>query len=160
MQITYHGDGIFKFKTKFATIITGDDIKINDYSLPGAGEYEVSEIQTEVIDNITVFHNDGLNVVYLDKRKKTLSDKDIERVNEADILFIPVGGGHVYDVKQAIEAIGQIEPKIIIPMYYSDISEFKKTIGGIQEELDELKITKSQISDDDQKKVVILSCKN
>ena len=160
MQITYHDGGIFKLKTKLTSIITGDDVKIGDYSLPGPGEYEVSEVQAEVIDNITVFHTEGLNLVYLDKRKKTLSDKEVERVNGTDVLFIPVGGGEVFDAKQAVEAIGQIEPKIIIPMHYKDLSEFKKAIGGIQEELEDLKITKSLISDDDQKKVVILSCKS
>lgn len=159
MQITNLGDGKFEIKTKSTTITTGQEIKIGNFVLPGPGEYEISEVQTEVIDNITVFHSEGLNLAYLDKRKKNLNDKEVERINGSDILFVPVGGSEVFDAKQASQAIAQIEPKIIIPMHYDDISEFQKVIGGLQEQLDSLKIAKNQITDDDQKKVIILSCK-
>lgn len=159
MQIIYLGEGNFELKTKSATILTGKEIKINDFVLPGDGEYEVADIQVEMIDNITAFHNEELNIIYLDKRKKILSDKEIERVNGADILFVGVGGGEVFDPKGAVEAINQIEPKIIIPMYYQDISEFLKVIGGPHEESELFKITKSQVNVDEQKKVMILTCK-
>lgn len=158
MNITFFGNGKFELKTKTGTITTGEVTKINDYVIPGSGEYEVAEIQTEVIDEITSIHAEELNIVYLDNRKKILSDKEVERVNGADILFVPVGGGPVFDPKQALEAINQIEPKIVIPMHFEDAGEFIKIVGGTPETLETLKITKSQINDEQKKVVILRAC--
>ena len=156
---THFGQGKFELKTKTANIITDDEIKIGEFVLPSNGEYEVAGIQVEALDGVTTIHAEGLNIAYLDKRKKPLVEKEIERINGSDILIIPVGGKDVFDAKQALEAIGQIEPKYIIPMHYEDINDFTKIVGGSQEQLEVFKIAKNQLSDDDQKRVVILSCK-
>ncbi len=39
-------------------------------------------------------------------------------MSSADVIIIPVGGGTTLDAARAVEVIGQLEPKIIIPMQY------------------------------------------
>lgn len=160
MNIKYLGQGKFELKAKNNTIIVDKQIKIGDFLIPGDGEFEISEIQTEIIEGIAVFYTEGLTIAYLDKDKKTLSNQEIERINGVDILIIPVGEKVAINVKQAMGLISQIEPKITIPGYFDDISEFSKLAGSNLEKLDILKISKSQLNEEEHRKIIILSCEN
>lgn len=158
MQIIYFGQGKFELKTKSVTITTGPEIKVGDFILPGDGEYEIAGIQLETSQNITTIHGEELNINYLGQRQKALSDSEIERINGSDILFVPVGGDQVFEANQALATINQVEPKIVIPMYFSQIDEFSKLVGNKIEQLDQLKIAKNQINQDQEKRVIKLSC--
>lgn len=159
MQILFLGAGVFQIKTKEGTITTGEKSKINDFTLESDGEYEVASIEAEIINNITIFHAEEMSIVYLDKRKKPLTDKEVERIDGVDILLVPVGGGDVFEAKEALEAINQIEPKVVIPMHYQDISAFSK-IGGITTETAEvLKISKN-ILPEEGRRIIILHAKS
>lgn len=160
MNIKYLGQGKFELKTKNNTIIADKQIKIGDFLIPGDGEFEISEIQAEVIDGIVIFYTEELSIAYLDKDKKVLSNQEIEKINGVDILIIPVGVKEAINAKQAMAMISQIEPKITIPGYFDDVSEFSKLAGGNLEKLDVLKISKNQLSGEEHQKVVILSCEN
>ena len=37
---------------------------------------------------------------------------------DADVLLVPVGGGTTLDASAAAEVVSQLEPRIVIPMYY------------------------------------------
>ena len=37
---------------------------------------------------------------------------------DIDIMILPIGGDDVLSIEKAVETIKQIEPKIVIPMYY------------------------------------------
>ncbi len=50
--------------------------------------------------------------------QKELSDEQLEKIGDIDILMIPVGGVYTIDSKGAAKIISQIEPKIVIPMHY------------------------------------------
>lgn len=159
MIINYLKEGIFEIKTSKGKITTGEQITINEFVLPGVGEYEVGEIQVEVIDNITIFHTDGMSLGYLDKRKKPLEEKEIERISDIDILFVPVGGGDVFDAKEALAAISAIEPKIVIPMHYKDLSDFRKAEGSIGEGLESFKISRDKLPTEE-RQIIVLNPKN
>jgi len=50
-----------------------------------------------------------------------LSDEQLEKLGLIDILVIPVGGnGYTLDATGAAGLIGMIDPKIVIPVHYSD----------------------------------------
>ena len=52
-----------------------------------------------------------------------LSDEQLEELGVLDVLIIPVGGGgYTLDAINAISIIKTIEPKIVIPVHYSDNS--------------------------------------
>jgi len=116
-------------------LIMSKDLKIK--SLPKhrvlineQGEYEVKNIFIKGInvgeeskkerDLIYLIEAEDVKICHLGAfSAKELSPEQIEHIGEVDILTIPVGGGDVITHQEALKIINQIEPKLIIPMYYS-----------------------------------------
>lgn len=161
-----------------------NNIKIvqgNPFLISGPGEYEIKEI---FIEGIHSFHDAsggkerGFNTIYTieteelkvchlgDLGQKELTDEQLEKIGEVDILMIPIGGIYTVSVKEAIEIMSQIEPKIIIPMHYSlpklkykldGVDKFLKNIGIKKlEPLPKLSIKKKDLSSEEAK-IILLS---
>ncbi len=122
------------------------------FLIDGPGEYEVSEVS---ITGIRTFHDkqggkeQGYNTIYIfdleDVRichlgdlAHPLTESQTEGLDGVDVLLVPVGGGHALDAQGATELIGQLEPRIVIPMHYrtaggdanlQDISAFAHALG-------------------------------
>ena len=123
------------------------------FVVSGPGEYEIKGV---FINGIASFHDDkegkerGQNTIYLieaegirfchlgDLGQKQLTDEQLEKIDVVDVLMIPVGGKYTIDSSQAQKIIGQIEPRIVIPMHFAlpktkgeldDVSKFLKTMG-------------------------------
>ena len=67
-----------------------------------------------------------------------MTDEQLEKIDSVDVLMIPVGGVYTIDSSVAQKIIGQIEPRMVIPMHYAlpklkigldDVSKFLKTMG-------------------------------
>jgi L-ascorbate metabolism protein UlaG (beta-lactamase superfamily) len=128
-------------------------IKGTPFLIDGPGEYEIKEV---FIQGIPSFHDDkegkekGLNTIYVieaeemrfchlgDLGQKQLTDEQLEKIDSVDVLMIPVGGEFTIDSASAQKIIGQIEPKIVIPMHYAlpnlkikleDVAKFLKAMG-------------------------------
>jgi L-ascorbate metabolism protein UlaG (beta-lactamase superfamily) len=97
------------------------------------GEYEMHDV---FVTGIRTYHDDkrgserGYNTVYLIEVEglvichlgdlgHALTDEQAEAMSNVDVLLVPAGGGDVLDVNQAAEVVGQLEPKIVIPMQYA-----------------------------------------
>ncbi|OGD67019.1 hypothetical protein A3F08_03675 [Candidatus Berkelbacteria bacterium RIFCSPHIGHO2_12_FULL_36_9] len=152
MTINFHGEGNFEIKCKEGTVITGEKMKINEFEIPGAGEYEVTGISAEMTDGIFTFRSEDMNLTYL-RRKNPLNDSELERVKDTDILFIPIF--ELMESKTAIEVINQIEPKIVLPMFYQTIEQVKEIEGLSPETSDQLKITKLNLPQEERKVIVL-----
>ncbi|MEK7124728.1 MAG: MBL fold metallo-hydrolase, partial [Patescibacteria group bacterium] len=103
------------------------------FIIEGPGEYEIKGV---FIKGINSFHDDkegkerGANTIYTietegmklchlgDLGQSQLTDAQLEEIGTVDILMIPVGGVYTIDSAQAPKIIGQIEPKMAIPMHY------------------------------------------
>lgn len=149
--------------------------------LNGPGEYEIGGIS---IIGLPTFHDNkkgelrGKNIVYLFEVEDyrivhlgdlghKLADSEIEDLGHVDILMVPVGGHFTIGPSEAVEMVGALEPKIIIPMHYNDpvmnqetfselarVETFLAAIGTTVETVDKL-ILKGPIIDE--QKVVKLS---
>lgn len=115
------------------------------FIIDGPGEYEIKDI---FIQGISSWHDDsggknrGQNTVYVidaedlrichlgDMGQKELTDEQLEKIGEVDILMIPVGGVTTISEKEAMKIISQIEPKITIPMHYQ-IPKLKAKLGRV-----------------------------
>ena len=101
------------------------------FAITSAGEYEVGGIfikgaSTETmidgkkyINTSYSFAVDGINLCFLGAcvdQKALMQSKDI--LGEPDVLFLPVGGGSVFDASTAEKASLGFEPKLVIPMDY------------------------------------------
>lgn len=158
MHIVYFGKGDFQIKSKQAIITLGENCQINDFTIPGPGEYEVAGIRVESFDGILFFVIEGLITAYLDRRKKPLTEKETEKLEDVDILFIPIGGGEVYSPEEAWQVIKDIEPKIIFPMHYQNLKTFSRLEGVSPEILDEIKI-KGELPEEISRRIIILNAK-
>jgi len=122
------------------------------FLIDGPGEYEVSDV---FVTGIRTYHDSkggklhGYNTIYLLELEElrichlgdlghALTKEQVERLDEVDVLLVPVGGGNALDAQAANEVIGQIEPRIVIPMHYrtpggdqglNDLEHFCKALG-------------------------------
>lgn len=146
--------------------------------IDGPGEYEKQDIY---VRGIISYHDKvqgkerGLNTIYVIKTEDItvchmgdfgqdkFEEHQIDNIGDIDILMIPVGGKYTIDYKEAVGVVGQVEPKIIIPMHYKiknlnldiDGSEkFIKELGLTPEKVDKLKIAKKNLPTEEMKLVV------
>ncbi|MFH0988087.1 MAG: MBL fold metallo-hydrolase [Parcubacteria group bacterium] len=112
-----------------------------------------------------IFHINGLSILHLGDLGTTLSDVQLEKIGDVDILLIPIGGKYTIDSKEAAEVVKQVEPRIVIPMHYKidgvtikdldTVDKFKKEMGNGGEVLPKLKITKKELLAEETKLVIL-----
>jgi len=95
------------------------EYEINDVLITGVASYHDDKHGKEYGRNtIYIIHIDELAICHLGDLGHTLHEEQLEEVADADILFVPIGGGHSLNATQAAEVISQVEPRIVIPMHY------------------------------------------
>ena len=155
MQITQPKPNLYEIKTKEATIHLDDAIKINDVILSGPGEYEVADVMaTGQSSGIFIFESEDLTVCFLDHLKEPPSDDQLEKINDTDILLIPVGKDTL-SVSAAVKTISQIEPKIAIPVFCHELEELAKEGGWPKKEESTLKVAKKNLISENTQLVII-----
>ncbi|MFO7633727.1 MAG: MBL fold metallo-hydrolase [Caldilinea sp.] len=153
--------------------------------LTGPGEYEVKNV---FITGLTTYHRrnenhqperniafffefGGLTIGHMGDIGEVPAQSEIEELNigEVDVLMVPVGGGSTLDPARAVELVGLLEPRLVIPMHYrhdgltgdlaaqlESVDKFLKEFGSTTvEPLDTLKVTKSSLPEETQ--VVLLT---
>ena len=156
-------------------------VKGNPFLIDGPGEYEIKGVFAQGIDS---FHDDkegkerGKNTIYTieaedirfchlgDLGQKQLTDEQLERIGAVDVLMIPVGGVYTIDSHEAAKIIGQIEPKMVIPMHYElpklkfkldDVGKFLKAMGKNSiEPQDKLTVKTSTLPKEKEMEIVVL----
>lgn len=153
--------------------------------LRGPGEFEVRNIfvsglatyhrkrkDAGVERTIAYFFEFGdLTVGHLGDIGEVPQQSEIEALNigEVNVLFVPVGGGDTLDPARAVEVIGLLEPRIVIPMHYQHeglapdlfdrlepVERFLKEFGvTAPERVDTFKLSKTSLPEETQ--VVLLN---
>lgn len=145
-------------------------VLINGFSFfhthPGSGAVRVSTVYTLTAEDVTVCH--------LDNAMHEHVDAILEKIGAVDVLLVPVGGAHtagkekihMLDAEQAVALIGELEPRIVIPMYYkvpglslelAGVNAFLKAMGGVHAEPQEKATIKRKDLPQDETKVITLS---
>lgn len=140
-----HGD---HNNTAAVNTLTGEKA----FTFKEPGEYEIRGV---VITGISSFHDnsqgsergentifhiffDGLNIVHLgDLGQSKLTEDQINKLGQTDILLIPVGAVYTISSKDAATIVSQLEPKIIIPMHFK-IEGLKFELEGVDGFLKEM----------------------
>lgn len=100
----------------------------------GPGEYEVRDISIKGIPAERMIDHDKsqkatiyristsqVSAVVLGHVASPLSEEQLESIGVVDIAIVPIGGnGYTFDAHQAVEAVRQIDPKVVIPTHYED----------------------------------------
>ncbi len=65
-----------------------------------------------------IFEAEGLRVVHAGDLGHTLSQDQVKTAGRVDVLLIPVGGYYTIGPKEADVVIGQLSPRVVIPIHY------------------------------------------
>jgi len=103
------------------------------FAITGPGEYEIKDV---FVRGILSFHDEkqgserGTNAIYAietegmrlchlgDLGQAELTEDQVSKIGNVDILFVPVGGVYTIGAKAAANIVHQVEPRIVIPMHY------------------------------------------
>ncbi|OGI90213.1 hypothetical protein A2911_02315 [Candidatus Nomurabacteria bacterium RIFCSPLOWO2_01_FULL_40_15] len=141
------------------------------FAIIGPGDYEVKEIfikglmsettlgGKKYINTIYSLSVDNINIAFLGALSDSELSKEVrEVIDSPDILFIPIGDKDLLDAKASAKLASSLEPKMIIPMDYDDVSlkVFLKEIGEEKAEVvDKLTIRRKDL-DGKEGEVVVL----
>jgi L-ascorbate metabolism protein UlaG (beta-lactamase superfamily) len=139
------------------------------FVIASPGEYELKdifiygyELQGKIVYEVTM---EDIKIIFLGEfDHQELENGDLELVEGADILILPVGGGDLTTAKEASRLINKIEPRIVIPSCYAisgskfkadKIDVFKKEFGVSAEEVDKFRIKKKDLITEDVKLIIL-----
>lgn len=156
MQITLGTDAKgCTIKTKSTTVSLDGVFSIGDLVLPGPGEYEAGGVFAEVQPDLSTYHIEDMVILYLGHTKRSVTEEEMAHVENVDILLVVVDS----EAKDELEAITkltkEIEPRIIVLVGIDDPSAFAKVGGAQPEVVSSLKLTKSDLPDEDRKAYVL-----
>lgn len=148
-----------------------EPIQNHPFIVSDPGEYEVKGLYVYGIQDPTVepgvkerhviyrFMVEGMSVAFLGQINRALTDVELERLENVDILLLPVGGGEVMGPKLASDTISRIEPRIVVPLHHDipgaakkleHVDAFCKALGVCKrEDSSKLKITRKDLPADD-----------
>lgn len=115
------------------------------FIISGPGEYEIKGV---TVVGVSSFHDDqngaerGANTIYkitiddirvchLGDLGHKLSDDQLTKIGDVDVLLIPVGGVYTIDAKKAAEVVAQLEPLVVVPIHYKRINDPSLTAGKV-----------------------------
>lgn len=102
-----------------------------EYTLiEGPGEYEVQDIfltgvrtkrgtnGAKDFNTIYLVRMEEIVFCHLGHLNQPLTDAQVAALGNVDVLFVPIGGPDALAPVSATEVIGQIEPRLVVPMRY------------------------------------------
>jgi len=116
------------------------------FEISGPGEYEVKEVfikgfasESQIsgekgMNTIYTIELEGMHICFLGAlSNKDLSSETLEAIDDIDILFVPIGGKGVLAPADAYKLAVKLEPRLIIPMHWSEdkasLKQFLKEAG-------------------------------
>ena len=120
-----------------------DAVAGNPQVLNGPGEYEIANFYLtgmgtrlcaaegeRKLNTVFTFLVEGLRLCHLGDLNQMLSPRQVEELNQTDVLFVPAGGVCTIDTAKVVELISLIGPRVVVPIHY--------WVGGVTVELEPL----------------------
>lgn len=177
MQINYHNGVGFALRGERSNValclepkqVNGEQVIIsntegaikasnNQVVFDWPGEYEAHGVSVMIIPvgkeqkgQITKLILDDFAIAHLDSIAERLTEAEEEKIGNIDILFVSIGKNAKLSAKDIQNTIEAIDPKLVIPMNFSDGEEkdFAKNLGhDALEPTDNLKLKKSDLPND------------
>ena len=120
-----------------------DQVSFGDkkaFEISGPGEYEIKDVVIKGFASESMISGEkGMNTIYTIELEgmhicflgalstKDISSETLEDIDDIDILFTPVGGKGVLGAADAYKLAVKLEPKLIIPMHWSEDKAALKT---------------------------------
>lgn len=165
-KISWAGKSCFQIsvssgKDNSAEIVIDKDLQIKGekgekpFVIDGPGEYEVKGVFVQGIaenkkNTIYLIEAEDIKFCHLgDLSQKQLTDEQLEKIDTVDILMVSAND-------DAQKIIQQIEPKMVIPMAYEDVSKFLKAMGKTVAPIDKLTVKDSTLPKEGAMEIVVL----
>ncbi len=102
-----------------AIVKTPGEHLFNKVRIFGVGSFHDEDKGTKRGTNIIFkIETEGFTVVHMGDLGQALDHKQVEQLQDIDVLMIPVGGTYTIDYKAAVETVKRLNPKIVLPMHY------------------------------------------
>jgi hypothetical protein len=115
-------------------ILAGDgEIEKNDVFILGFSMNQVKDSTTKMQNgNIFVLRGEDVNIAYLGFLPEgKLTPEMLDKIGAIDVLLVPVGDGNSLNESEAIGAINDLEPKVVIPINYA-LPSFKNNLDPLE----------------------------
>lgn len=149
--------------TSFSTS-GGAEAPQNEFSFPGEFEIKgieisgvgVPEESTEkFLKTVYLATWDEIKIAFLGHISKPLSAETLDKLDDPDVLILPVGGGHFLAPEAAAKLVKQIEPSVIIPSFCKNPSDFLRALGKKAENAEKLVFKKKDLTGEG--RIIVLS---
>lgn len=119
-------------KPEFATVRGPGEYEVHDVFVTGIRTYhDAGQGAERGYNTVYLIEVEGMVVCHLGDLGHPLTEEQAEVMANVDILMVPAGGGTVLEPAQAAEIVGQLAPKIVIPMQYAT-AQGDKGLGGLE----------------------------
>lgn len=165
----------YKADVTLRTLTSIDQLKPGDGSADQneiyfPGEYEIKEIEIfgtpvpeessgKFLKTMYALSWEGVKLAFLGHLSRPPSAEIIDKLNEPDIIFLPVGGGHFLTPEAAAKLAKQLEPAFVIPAFYKNPADFLKLMGQKAEVQEKLVFKKKDLVNE-KMRVVLLGPKS
>ncbi len=164
----------FKALEKYSHLIEAPEkFSHNNVEVKGIASYhDEKKGELRGKNTIFVYTVNQVKICHLGDLGHALTKEQITAIGKVDVLMIPVGGLYTIDAETAAKVVGQINPKMVIPMHYKtdvlpaefgDITKVDAFITAMKgwkvEKADQLTLTKKSVDQAKGKTIVMLSYK-
>lgn len=104
--------------------LTGADWSTIDQTIKGVRIRSVATFHDDTQGSqrgknaVFVFEAAGLRLAHVGDLGHALTDSQLKAIGPVDVVMVPVGGYYTIDGVVAAKVIGQLAPKVVIPMHY------------------------------------------
>lgn len=128
-------------KPEFRVVSGPGEYEMHDVFITGIRTYhDTAKGKERGRNTVYIFEVEGLRICHLGDLGHPLDAEQTEAMEDCDILLVPAGGGSVVTPEQAAEIVGQLGPKVVIPMQYAtDAGD--AALGGLERFCKSLGIT-------------------
>jgi L-ascorbate metabolism protein UlaG (beta-lactamase superfamily) len=84
-------------------------------------------------NSIFIFEVGGLCVAHLGHLHHTLTPEHLKAIGQIDVLMAAVDGSWTLDLDGMFEVIGQLQPKIVLPMHFITESSLERFLSRIRD---------------------------
>jgi L-ascorbate metabolism protein UlaG (beta-lactamase superfamily) len=114
-----HHNAVSTLKGEPRVLRSPGEYEIKGVFITGVGAFADNKKGAERGSNVIyLIEMDDLIICHLGSLGHTLSAKQVELLSDVHVLLVPVGGHTTLDAAKAVEVIGQIEPRVVVPMHY------------------------------------------
>jgi len=147
--------------------VKGDFVKVTEpgrhvikgIEINGVETFHDSEGGKKRGKNVAFTYNvDGIKICHLGDLGHVLTDEQVKKIGDVDILLIPVGGNYTIGPEEAAEIVEKLNPKMVIPMHFKTkainfpiegVDRFLEIMGeGVKLGAQFMDIEKEQLPDD------------